>query len=153
MRTSTLHYPLLWELPRYFFRIERRLSKTWWLLLFFRRLHIIHQIRIFSPRFRRGGFCFGFALWCEFCAPALFWSRLFPGLDGFLGHPPNSPPCGRSVLSILTYDYAQRSDYRWRSTSLLPPVVPWGKDRDLPVFPRQSNVTTSGGLLILRSRN
>jgi hypothetical protein len=86
------------------FRIEPKLSKPGWLLLFLRRLHIIHQIRIFSPSFSRGGFCFGFALRCEFCAPALFWSRLFPGLDGFLGHLLNSAPCGRSVLSILTYN-------------------------------------------------
>jgi hypothetical protein len=73
-----------------------------WLVLFLCRVHIIHQIRIFSPSSSRGGFCFGFALGCEFCGPALFRGRFFPGLDRILGHALNSPPYGRSVLSILS---------------------------------------------------
>ncbi len=57
-----------------------------WLVLLLCRVHIIHQIRIFSPSSSRGGFCFGFALGCEFCGPALFRGRFFPGLDRILGH-------------------------------------------------------------------
>jgi len=72
-----------------------------WLLLLLRGVHIIHQIRVFSPSSSRGGFCLRFTSRCEFRFPALFRGRFFPGLDRFLGHALNSSPCRPSVLRSI----------------------------------------------------